>query len=96
MAYFLCRTVLSSVASLAVSCSSTLSHTRHNFRKKLIIKCAFLFSLHLLSEPFPILRSIQRDVIINVPGSLCKLLVIIVRLQSNLNFLDRFSKNPQV
>jgi hypothetical protein len=80
MAYILCRTVLSSVASLAASCSSALSHTRHNFRKKLIIKCAFRFSLHLLSEPFLILRSIQRDVIINVPGSSCKVPVILVRL----------------
>jgi hypothetical protein len=30
------------------------------------IKCAFLFSIKLLSETFPILRRIQRDLIIHV------------------------------
>jgi hypothetical protein len=34
-----------------------LSHKGHDFRKKLlIIKCVFLFSVHLLSETFLIIR----------------------------------------
>jgi hypothetical protein len=43
------------------------------FRKMLLnIKCVFLFPLQLLSEIFLILRRIQRDVIINVHTSSCK------------------------
>jgi hypothetical protein len=65
--------ILSSVACLALLYVSTLSHKRHDFRKKLLnIKCVFWFFLQLLSETFLILRRIQRDIIINVHRSLCK------------------------
>jgi len=60
------------------------------------MKSVFLFYLHILSKPFITLRRIQRDFTINVSGSSCKVSVILSRLQSNLDFLDRFSKNPQV
>jgi hypothetical protein len=59
------------------------------------IKVLFWFTLELLSETFLILRRIQRDMIINVHRSSCKVPAILVRLK-NLDFLDRFSKNPQM
>jgi hypothetical protein len=51
------------------------------FEKKLLnIKCVFWFSLKLLSETFFILRRIERDMIINVYRSSCKVPAIVVRL----------------
>jgi hypothetical protein len=52
----------------------------------------FWFSLQLLSETFFILRRIQQEIIINVHRSLGKVLIILVRCESNLNFFDRFKK----
>jgi hypothetical protein len=47
--------------------------TGKNFGKKLLkMKCVFWFSLRLLPETFLILRSIQRDIIINAHESSCK------------------------
>jgi hypothetical protein len=67
------------------------------FGKKLWnIKCVFWFYLQLLSETFLIPRRIGRDIIINVHRSSCKVAVIPVGFHWNLNFLDRFSKNPQI
>jgi hypothetical protein len=44
------RTILSSVAYVAVPYFSTLFHKRHDIRKNLlVIKCVFLFSVQLLS-----------------------------------------------
>jgi hypothetical protein len=74
------RVILSSVACLAVPYFSTLSHKRHDFGKKLLnIKCVFCFSVQLLSETFLIIRRIERDIIINVHRSSCKVPVIVVR-----------------
>jgi len=46
---------------------STLSHKRHNFRKKKLLntKSVFWFSVQLLFETVVILRRIQRDMIKN-------------------------------
>ena len=45
---------------------------------------------------FLILERLQRDSITNVHRSSCKVTVILVRVQSNLNFLDIFSNNPEI
>jgi len=64
------------------------------FRKYLLNKkCAFCFSLKLLSETFLILRRNQRDIIINVNISSFKVSVNLFRFYSNLNFPYKFSKN---
>jgi hypothetical protein len=74
---------LSSVACLAPPYLSTLSGKWHDFRGGgggcLNTKCVSLFSLQLLSEAFLILQIIQRDSVINVHGSSCKVPVILVR-----------------
>jgi len=66
----------------------TLSHKRKDFRKKKIldIKCVFWFSVQRLSEIFLILRKIQRDTIIYVHRSSCKVPVIPVKTLIELAF----------
>ena len=56
----------------------------------------FSFSLKILYETLFILRRIQRDVVTNVETSSRKILAALLTVQSDLNFVDRFSKNPLV
>ena len=58
------------------------------------IKCVFWFSLQLLFETFFILRRIQRDIVINMNISSCKVPFILDRIW-NLNFLDIFLKKKK-
>ena len=54
------------------------------------------FFLQLLLEVFLILRRTERDVIKNVCSSSCKISVIVVIFEWNLNFLDKFSQNTKI
>ena len=72
--------MLSSVACLTLLYFSTLSHKRHDLKKKsLNIKNAFRVSLQLLSETFFILRITERDMFKNVYCSSCKVPFILAR-----------------
>ena len=92
--------ILSSLACVAVPSFSTLSRKHPDLRGKKITEgkmCIFVF-LQSLSEilVYLILRRIQRGTIVSVHRFLCKVPVILVRLEWNLNFIDGFSENIQV
>jgi len=61
---------------------STLSHTWHGFREKVIEHKMFvlIFST-ILAKTLLILRRIQGDIIINVDTCLCEVFDILVRAQ---------------
>jgi hypothetical protein len=74
------RVIFLSVACPVSPYFSTLSHKRHDFRKKVTEHkmCVLIFSTGL-SEMFLILRRIQQDIVKNVKTSSCKVPVIHVR-----------------
>jgi len=77
------------VAMLGRNARCTVSHKRHDFRKKLLlnIKCVFWFYVQLSCETFLILRRTERDMIKKMHICLLyKITVAIVRFQHNLNF----------
>jgi hypothetical protein len=89
--------ILLSVACLALPYFFTLSHKRHNFLKKKTLlnkKCVLIFSTNL-SQTFLILRRIQRDIIINIHRSLCKVPFIIVRFLMKLEFSRQIFEKKQ-
>ena len=72
--------ILSTVACPALQYFPTLSHKRHDFRKKNIeYKMCVLIFLKFVSKNFLTLRKIDRDIIINVHTSSCEVPDIIVR-----------------
>jgi hypothetical protein len=62
-------------------------------KMSLNIKCVFRFSLQLLSETFLILRRIERQMYVDLH---VKCPLFFSDFNKNLNFRDRFSKNPQI
>jgi hypothetical protein len=76
--------------------SSKVSHKRQDLKKKKLLnmKCVFRVSSQLLSETLIILTTMQRYTI-NSHGSARKVPIIVLRLVSNLNFINRYSKNSQ-
>jgi hypothetical protein len=76
----MCRIMLSPVACPALPYFSTLSHRRHDFRKKNVTehKMGVLIFSTIFVEKFLILKRTERDIIIHVHRSLCKVRVILV------------------
>ena len=89
--------ILSSMACSAVPYFSKLSHKKHDFWKEVIEyeMCGLIFSTNP-SETFSILRRIERDMIINIRWSFCKVSVILVRCSGKLNSPHRVSINNQI
>jgi len=85
-----------SVMCCLFGCSYCIINSTLFGKKLLNIKCVFRFSLQLLFETFLTLRNIQRDNIINVHRSSCKIPVILAKLSWNLNFFWQAFKNPQI
>ena len=82
--------ILSSVASLALTYFSTLSHKWHDFWKKGTGQKMCFFYFLYNTETSLILRRIQPDVIINVHKSSCKVHVIMSDFNKTLIFLTDF------
>ena len=53
-------------------------------------------SIQISPKIFPILRTIQLDIVINIKMSSCKAPAILVGFYWNLNFLDMFSKKDPI
>ena len=73
--------ILSCVACLGLSYFSTLSHKRHDFRKKVIEhKMCVLILYTTFLWKFLILKIIQRDIIVNVRRCSCNVSVNLLSL----------------
>jgi hypothetical protein len=59
------------------------------------MKCVFWFFLQLLSRIFLIIRTVERDIIINVKTCSCRVAIIFVEFWWNLSSHNRFSKKKK-
>ena len=71
------RHIVISAASLAPPYISKLSHKRQDLKKVIDHKMCVVIFYTLLLETFIILRTIRRDIVINVKTSSCKTLVVL-------------------
>jgi hypothetical protein len=72
--------LFSYLACPAVPCFSTLPHKQQDFRKKTFeYEVCVLTFFKILSETFIILRRLQRDIVINIYTSSCKVPIIFAR-----------------
>jgi hypothetical protein len=60
------------------------------------LKCVFWFSLQLLFETFHIQRRIQRDIVINVKTSSCKISIILFRFLMKLEFSEQIFESSHI
>ena len=80
-----------------VICGLGLRHISRHYlidgkilREKLLnVKCVFWFSLQILAKTFLILKRIQRNIVINVKTSLCKVPVILVGFQFSQEIFEK-------
>ena len=87
-----CACIISSTMTYpALLHFSTLFHERHDFRKEVIERRMFRFHLLLLSATLLILRRTQRDMVINVHWSSCKVPVILAKLAFYRQILEKYS-----
>jgi hypothetical protein len=89
--------VLSPVTCPALTYFSTVSHKWHDiWQKSYWTQNVFWFFLQILSKRVLIIRTLQRDTTTNAYKILMQVPLILVRFQTNVNSLDRFSKIPQI
>jgi hypothetical protein len=87
------RIILSYVACSALLYFSTLSHKRHELKKKLLnTNCVSGFHLQLLPETFLILRRTEQDMIKNVHWSSRKIPIILSHFNETWIFATDFRK----
>jgi len=90
---------MSSMSWPSLQYFSTYSHKRRDFRKKKLLNaiCLLWFPLKLLFEISLIVRRPERDMIKIIHISLhFKYPLLSTDFTLNPNFLDKFSKNPQM
>jgi hypothetical protein len=88
------RIILLSLACIAVTNFSTLSHKRHDFWKNYWNKICF--ECTILSEIFLIARRIQWDIITNTYKSSCKVPDILVSFKEIWMFWTDFQKSSTI
>jgi hypothetical protein len=89
-------TIISCVVCTALPYFFILFHNGAIFRKTSLNIYFFLFSPHLLSKTFLILRRIKRDMITNVYRYSCQVPLFLSGFNKNFNLFDRFSERSQI